>query len=563
MQWQEAKAVIDKILLAARNAAFYPQDHTLSQKSITDCHDYLKNYTDKYGAFALEVTKTSLLFQGEPIYQNSELQNNLAYLWYRDGIKWISFSEGISHPDISSFLAILKNHRMIEEEGKGDIVTSLWEAGLSRIKYITSDVIWKDEPLLALEEISLVGKTEKTQSQGKQETEANGEEAAESIITRKRRNGNIIALTETEVAETRKLVQVEESRNFDLDVFDVLLVILQEQRESEDFETVLEIMRQSFKRAVKEGEFACAARFLARLKETHAAYRSSGTWAVAYLEDFLLMISSPQVLSGLKTSLSRIAADDRKRIAELEEMLLQLRPESITTLVRLLAAVKDPYLFEKLLHTSIRQAQADPRPLIRMANEDTKPVRRSAVYIMGRLHDPAILSHILEAARTEDADLRKTALAALTRKNPPAYETILPFLNDPDKEISQSAYSFLVDAPGKKRPSPAEAILDYMGRIPPEAGNRDFLLLLYEVLGRATKGDSPPAYLSYQLLSRPLQIGKHRQTHRLGAALALFFSGSPQAEKTLIKARKSVWPAQRRAARNAEELFHARAAQGY
>lgn len=572
IQRQEAKAVVDKLLLAVRNIAFYPQDHAVSQKSIADCHDYLKTYTEKYGAIALEVGKTSLFFQGEPIYQNPDLQSNLAYLCYRDGLEWISFAAGITHEEVLSFLSILKTQRMIEEEGKGDIITSLWEAGLVHIKYSASDSIWRNEPLLDFENLRVTGGQDEAAAAPEGPLPPRDPERAESMLARVRSDPDIIDLAPEEIEATRRLVSSEESRNFDLDVFDVLLVLLKEQKESEDFDTVLDIITESFKRTIRFGEFDYASRFLKQLGPIREAYKSSGTWAVAHLDDFLLMISSPRVLSGLKGGLARARLHDPGIKAALEEMLLQLAPESMITVAELLPSIPDPDLSEQLINVIRRQAEADLRPLIQMARQGSAQLRQSAVFIMGLITDRETIPILLKTARTDTPSLRRTAVKALTRYRPALYEQLLPFLKDSDEEIRKTVYNFLLqDAeagiaqdrpaagdPAGPRDTPS-AVMEYLSRQTFSPADREFLLLLYEIAGRASRG-APPAYLSYQLLARPFRMGKIHRLHRVGAALALAHAGSPEADKTLARARKSIWPAIRRAVIQAEELLHARAA---
>jgi len=77
-QLQEAKTVVDKLILAAKNTSFYPAYHSISQKSVSDFCQYLNAYTRNYGALVLEMGKGDILFQGQKVYQNPDLQNNPA-----------------------------------------------------------------------------------------------------------------------------------------------------------------------------------------------------------------------------------------------------------------------------------------------------------------------------------------------------------------------------------------------------------------------------------------------------------------------------------------------------
>ena len=550
IQWQEAKAAVDKLILAAKNIAFYPEYHAISQKSVTDCHDHLKTYTDKYGALVLQVGKDELIFQAIPVYRETDKKNNLAYIWYRDGIQWISFTEGIEYAEVLSFLNILKTQRMFEEESKGDMVTGLWEAGLLHIKYSTTNLIWKNEPLLDLNALKVTGEAGPSDR-----AEAAEEEAEVQSIATQLRDKALVRISPEEIRATRRMVREEETRNFEQDVFDVLLVLLSEQQDSEDFATVLDIIKESFKRTISQGDFEPAHRFLTQLHRIRENYRHSGTWALAHLDDFLLMISGPQVLAGLKELLPRLKTRDISRKAALEQLLMQLKPESVMSIAQVLPDVKDKDLRNRLLGVMKQQGEADLRPLIHLARQSRTEIRQSAVFVLGFISSEDAIPIILEACRCEETRLRKTGVQALTRQSAAAYEDLISFIKDPENEIRQLVYRFLAQ---NKNPQMPNIILNYLEKAPFSVKEEDSLLLLYEALGRCAK-DSPPAWLSYRLMAQPWHLGKLRRIHRLGAALAMACSSSPEADKTLRKASRSIWPTLRRAVHQAEELLNERA----
>ncbi len=547
-QLQEAKTVVDKLILAAKNTSFYPEHHAVSRKSVSDLYEHLNAYTRNYGALVLEMGKGDILFQGQKIYQNPDLQNNPAYLCFRDGLKWISFSEGIAQAEILSFLNILKHHRVLEEESKGDIVTSLWEAGLHHIKYSTTNVLWQNEPLLDLASLEVAaGRAEPRPEQPAEEDEGDAPSIADTLD-----QGQVFALSPEEIDETRRMVEAEEARDFDQDVFDVLLVILKEQRESEDFATVLDIIKDTFKHTLAQGDFQYAAKFLGQLNDVRKTYKNSGTWALAHIDDFLLMISGPQVLSVLNDALSKIKPDDHQKINALENMLYQLRPESMMSIGQTLQQIKDKTLSAMLLRVLTHHASKDPRPLIHMARQTAPPVQKTAIFAMGHISHPDVLPVITEASRADDSSLRKTAVQALTRKTPPPAEQILPFISDHKKEIRELAFRFLIKLPGQTL---EPLILDYLNKTSFTPNQRESLLLLYQVIGNC-KGANVSGYLSKQLLGRPWRIGTLRRIHRQGAALALCILNTDEASQAIKTASRSIWPNIRRAVKNAKELSH-------
>lgn len=540
---QEAKAVVDKLILAAKNTSFYPRDHAVAQNSVDAFYRRLQDYTEKYGALVLEISKNEIFFQGKQVYSNPELENNLAYLCFRDGIKWLSFSDGIEREELVLFFNILKSHRVLEEESKGDIVTSLWEEGLVHLKYSTTNEIWKNEELLDISSLKAAAGIGRPEG-GEKEEES--EEDAESIAEQPSDAG-IFELSAEDLEATRELIEKEESRDFDKDVLEVLLIILQEQRESEDFAIVLEIIKDSFKKSLAQGEFYAAEKFLARLAQIREEYRKSGTWALAHLEDFFLMISGPQVLTSLSEALSRSEPLNEELARSLERLLKKLRPEAVTSIVQVFASAKHRRTCEALMRAMKHHAAKDPRPLIHLARQGAPETRRTAVMVMSGTADQDLVQIILEAAGSDDASIRKAAVSALAEQDPPLYEYLLPFIKDPEKEIRRTVFNFLMNHPNNET---RQAVLNFLADENFTSKQQDSLLMLYKALA-ACAGDEAAALLSSRLFAAPLHPGKLRQIHRTGAAIALASCSSREAENIIEKASRSLWPSVRRAAREA------------
>ncbi len=556
-QLQEAKTVVDKLILAAKNTAFYPINHSISQRSVAELYHYLSDYTFNYGALVLEMDKGSILFQGQRVYQNPDLQNNPAYLCFRDGLKWLSFSEGIKQREILVFLDILKNHGVLEEESKGDIVTCLWEAELPNIKYRTTNVIWKNDKLLDLTSLKIADNQNEKPIEKSIAADVYTDETSE--ILNELNEQKVLEISPQEMKKIYQLVEEEESRDFDQDVFDVLLVILKEQQESEDFSTVLDIIKESFKRTVTQGEFLYAAKFLNQFHQIRQTYQKSGTWALTHIDDFLLTVSGPQVLSILlNDALPKIRAGDHQKREALEKMLYQLRPESIISIGQMLSRIKDSKLTTMLIRVIKHHASNDERPLIHLARNNAPAVRKIAIFVMGYISSPDVIPVITEATRSTDSSLRKTAVQGLGRKSPPLYDQLLPFIKDRNVEIREIVFKFLVQKPNQQI---EKIILNYLAQSNFKNRHRASLLLLYQVLG-SCKGDMAQKYLSHQLLAAPWHIGRLRNTHRLGAAIGLIMKNTPDTENLLKKASKSIWPPIRRAVRKAEEILNARASKG-
>ncbi len=133
---------------ALKNYAIYPSDHVICRNAVTDFEKKLGEVLSEKDPFRIDVEKDRLLHEGTPIYQSVNREGDLPNSLFRDGIQWIAFESGIETDEILRFLEILHRNRHLKEEAEGDIVTALWDAGLTHLHYDAADVLWDADPLV-------------------------------------------------------------------------------------------------------------------------------------------------------------------------------------------------------------------------------------------------------------------------------------------------------------------------------------------------------------------------------------------------------------------------------
>ncbi|MFW6081681.1 MAG: HEAT repeat domain-containing protein [Desulfosalsimonas sp.] len=537
----DAERVMARLLLAAKNLGLYPEDHTISRNSLQDLHDQLTEFINHHGEFELEVYKTHTEYQGNKLFAENSAHLNLAYLCYRDGIQRLIFSRGITCSELEEFLKIINTHQVMEDENQGDIVTDLWQAGLFNIEYRTNERIWQNEDLLDLSRLSPV-------PHGAPPVTAAAADSAESALEL---DNQIWQLTDAEIEETSRMVALEESRNFNQDVFDVLLVILNEQRAHKDYAELVEIIYECFVDELSKRHFSRISKFLKNFHAIRNTYKADRHWALPYLDDFLGMISGRHALASLNDYLAATGAQDQQKLRDLEEMLKMLSAECILNIGPVLPKIKSPHARRAVVSALRRLAEKDLRPLIHLARNEQAAVASEAIMILSEVRSKKALPLLFEASRSDEDSVRKTAVSALTRQKSAddIYPHLVSFFSDSNPGVRKIVFNFFSRG---RSPEAEKALIERISR-----GNftrRDTPLLkdLYQALGNCG-GAGTIDFLQSRLFSRPLRIGKVRSMHRAGAAMALSRLKTPEAENLLIKASKSFWPTIRRAAGRAKD----------
>lgn len=540
---RDAEQVAGKLVHAIRNISFYPENHAIAKRSIEEAHETLASFIGRYGNFVVGIEKSHIHYRGRTLSRKDQFHKELAYKCFRDGIEYLVFSDGVGRDELRRFVDIVSRRSLMEDNTEGDIVTDMWEARLGQIKYTVNDTLWENEPLLDLDDLK-VGRESPAESQAVSDVPADGEEAAADSIDADLQR--LWQLTPEEIEVTRRMVREENNRSFDQDVFDVFLLILEEQKEREDFSNVLEVIIECFQRTLIRCEFDAADRFLGNMRHIYERYRVEHHWALPLLDDFLMMISSPRILKPLNDCLAEINENDARLLKRFESMLGRLAPESILSLIPMFVKLSSPRIRNHLNRAVMRLAERDPRPLYQLAKSDSTPLARQAIMNLSRLGETDHIPLIMKCAASEDVLLRQVSVKALTRIEPPPYEKILPFVLDADDIVRKTVSDFLIKR-GDKEAVPA--LIDYISSTRFSSAHASSVIMLYEALGSIGSAEAFD-FLKKQLFDRPWRIGTLPALHRQGALAALLQQQNPEASVQVGRAAKSPWPTIRRAMTN-------------
>ena len=89
----------------------YPLTHTNTSQAIKYLHESLETFIRAYGELSIEVKKDQLNYTDAVLFQGAARDGEPAYILFRDGIRWLSFLEGIQSEEIEAFIRLLNQYR--------------------------------------------------------------------------------------------------------------------------------------------------------------------------------------------------------------------------------------------------------------------------------------------------------------------------------------------------------------------------------------------------------------------------------------------------------------------
>jgi len=558
------KGVIGLLFMAAKNHTMYPENHTIYQESLQAVVSRLDPFFKKYADFRLDVEKDQLLFEDETVYQDDPKRDKLAYPLFRDGIQWLEFQAGIEDWEISDFIKILNQYRMLQEEPKGDLVTALWEKVLPHMQYAATDVLWKAETVKDFSTFNLTGDekqgaddhgVEGTASQGttgvgeaidddQQDTadttggRDTGGDTALSIMDR-----TIWEMAPEELQRLEEMVAEEEVQNSMEDVLEVLWLILNTQNEPEDYAIVLEFMKEEFKEALAQGEFQIALDFLASLKKTYRSTKTEKPWAQPLLRQLFFNIAAPQVLGVVKDVLPSLDKQRADQVDVFRKLLLSLPPVSITALAPMLMEKLSASLERQLMEIIGSLARKDTSPLEQLLDRPEDDLVKKIVYILGHIDGEKPMQILIRMTHHPSGWVRLEALKALERRNKNMIKELFHLVNDPVLTIRRMMWNHLEQY---KNEETGGLILDYLQQKKILYRDDQQILSCFKTLGCCGTPGSIP-FLDQTLIGQGWDFGSERSLWRQGAALALLELKTQEAKAVLKKSSRSLFPSIRSA----------------
>jgi predicted phosphatase len=540
------KGIIVSFLIALRKYSLYPEDNSICKEALLTVINHIQGFLSDYECLRLSVEKDRFLFQGSSVYQDKEKEPSLAFRLYCEGIQWFEFQKGFTSEELNSFLRMLNRYRNTKEEAEDDLVTALWESPLPHLQYKVDDVLWEAEPLSDLSCMKAnPDHVHLTENSVKERVTHDIKTSISAPVPL------LYSLTPSEEKQIQDMILEEETRNSTKDALDVLIIILKEQRDPNDFASNLGFLIEEFRYDFSQCEFYFIWQFLEKLSALKRSVAMDKPWIPSMLDDFLRKISSTEVLGILEEARPQIKIMNEDQWEALRQALLLLPSQMMLTFSSILVTRDFPRIEEMLMEIMSSHADRSLAYVKQLLEKAEEPLIRRLIHILRSIREQDPTELLLKLTRHHWDAVRKDAISALVARDPQHLRTLFPLLEDP--QISTRNY--ICEQLGKRRSSVAEELLlDYLENRRFKLRDQKHLLACYGTLGRCASIHSLP-FLQKSLLRKDWKtlLGISSSLHLRGAALALMMMNEEEARAILKTASRSLYRGMRLAYRQAAE----------
>ena len=529
------------LLLTCKNVSLYPEGHSILVNSINQFNEMLEADIRQYGDIRIEIEKDRVICQGVEVHKGPYEEGTLPFTLFRDGIRWLEFTEGIELEEIRELLSIIHRYSVLTKEPEGDIATAFWEAHFENVLYKADDFF----PEQTSDQIDILSKTDTRPTAVETEIETVDKLASLGGITI---DPASFVLTPKEQIELQKMVSREEMSSA-TEHLNMLLDMLLQYQEEKYFNIVLEVLMEEFESSFSRHDFEAALIILDGVRKVLDSERLRTPWAGPLIESFYKDISSDsKCLKPLKEIWSNLNV---QQMETLKLIFHHLNPGAVDTLVHFLLLGQPSQLEQIVEDTIISLARQDVSCLESLINVSNERIADILVHVLSKLEGDTSLKYLMRLARHSSASVRRMAVKAIGQARGSQMSTIFEFIDDPEYSVRR----VILTQMGQSRNEIAEDLmLQYLQTRKFSASQIEYIMECFKTLGECGSLRSVP-FLSKTLLHRKWMAGLRKSAYREGAALALVALKIPEAQQVIEAAGRSFHPGLRRIAREAGREF--------
>jgi hypothetical protein len=543
----DVKRVADWLQALVRTLKAYrmylPNNPTL-HKFQSDLEARTWSCLKEIGDIVLNVQQFDLLFEDYSVYHNAAREESLAFRFFTDGVRQITFREGLEPQELRGVLEVLKK-ATDTSQGQDDVVTLLWERDFRHIEYVHISIEDLMDGSSSQEYEPEAGAIEGGGIPWPSRAEIPEEDApvavpGESILERSddwspkapitpswdESVGVQFALSETETQQLTDAIRVEDERPLLNEVLEIVAAILTSEEEPTSFLESASAFQKFIELALEEGDLARANHLLSRLRTIAAKKAETHSELRGLAEQVIREIGRPSFLGQFAPILNAHPDLDP---GLLTNFLVQIGPTSAGAVCDLLGQVNHMKHRRALCEALAISCKDDVDVLISRLGDSRWYVIRNVVYVLGRIAHQGVERALDRALHHEDVRVRKEAVRALGNiESPTSRAFLVSAFRDLDASVRIQAALTLAQ---KRDDRAAQSIWGAIQA--PEFVRRDQneRRVFFEAVGKS--GSDPFVPRLHEMLTRGGLFRGTNEEERMNAALALAWLGSPKAIEVL------------------------------
>lgn len=531
---QLVEELLRNISRATKTLQLYLPNNPIYQKAIDGLRAAFVPVWRQTAELVLSVTESEFRWEGRSVFHETNRSESLPWSFYKDGVRELTFLQGVEAEEIVSLLEILKRVRKAAPE-EDDLLTLLWEEEFAYLRYRFVDLGF--DAVAAIEPSANAGEERQVPlSEVRREVEQAAPEPEKKragVVSMEDLDSTLYFLDEKEIEYLRTGLASEGQIDLHRDCLAILLDIFEVQTDVKVREEILGILESFMLHLLSTGAYGSVAYLL---REAAVAAKRAPTLAPATadrLRRLPAQLSDATVLPQLLQSLDDSAVIPQQE--ELDALFAELLQGTLATVLTWLRQSQNPRLREALERAAARLASANIGEMLKLIASEDPDVAREAIRRAGELKAAAAVTAMTKVMQTGLPPLRQAAATALAEiASPGAMRLLENALNDTDRDVRVTAVRAMAGAGHRAALPRIEAVVQ--GKALKDADlteKREY----FEAYG-ALAGPKGVAPLDFILNGRRLFRRRPSSDIRACAAHALGRIGTDEALSALQRAER-------------------------
>lgn len=444
------KQVLRLLDRVAKSVRTYGAGNAVTLKFFAQFYEELTKHLGTYSTLIFLVQRSELHFRSECVYATEEaFGENLAFRLYSDGIRELTFLDGIGEEDVRAFLEALWG-AADGSDADDDIVTRIWSKNLTTITVVTAEELVKasvETVLFQLDEQGHAGSTptslkhvvagEKGRARGEGGSGSGSSQAGGQSVV-----GSIgYDVSDEEMQKLAAEVRRESEMDHTMQVLEMLKAILASERSSVLLSRAIEIFSGVTETLLRGGNWMTVVEIMAVLREMAALSEALDANQREQIQRVLAESVHPDRLKLIELALNR---DQQASMEGLSDYLQQLTPEAVPALCAMLGNLQSAEHRMLVSRELAALAKDHPDPLLRALTDKRPQLVKAVLGILTQWNDPRYVEAVEKLVRYPDAAVRREVLRVIVTLRPKGNgNRLVTFVSDDDEMIRLNALKIL------------------------------------------------------------------------------------------------------------------------
>lgn len=456
---------------AAKSARTYGAKNPVAQRFFQQFYDNLTTHLEQYARLAFLVQGNQLFFKDEVVYQpeSDATGESIAFKMYADGIREITFQQGLTQEDLSFFLDALwgmssgepgTEDEAADQDDDDDIVTRLWAKNLDTITLVTAEELvrssgfgfdvfqlqtqgYMNMPVTSLRELLDRERATRSREKERKAGTADREGGTTDAGGNRRVQSNVVGyeVSRQELDALAEEIKNETGRDATLYVLDILTAVLASEQSTVLLNKLFEVWDEVLEVLIRNGQWTVLETVLTLLQDTEAVRPDLSEPHKQQAAGLLKGLPRPERLKAIGIYLNRTP---HAKTEGLLTLLLMMNKDAVPGLCTLLAGLEVPAHQAVVMEALQTIAKDNAEPIVRGLTDKRPAYVKNLLTLITRWNDPRFADSVEKALRHPDAGVRREMLRLLALLRPSGNGTkLVGLLSDGDETVRLTAMKVL------------------------------------------------------------------------------------------------------------------------